>query len=109
MSRYCPVCCGDVVVVCQKCGRISCSNPNCPRGMNFEWRPDLYEQKTACLTCEKCQLMRPPKVVSDELNRLLGRPMSLGEHCRIEFRQEFGRVPTDQELRRYINRHYGHG
>lgn len=108
MPHFCPTCGGDEVI-CQKCGRIACSNPSCARGMRFEWRPDITKNKSFGNVCEKCLLMQPPKVVSDELNRLLGKPMSLGEHCRIEFHQEFGREPTAEELRLYINRHYGHG
>lgn len=77
---------GNDTYLCQVCGRER-------DGVQYpsQWRPDLTGHKSAGNIC-------PPCLAEKE------RPMSLYEHCKQE-----SKLTDPEAIRRYMNRHYGHG
>jgi hypothetical protein len=53
MPHFCPKCKSDEFI-CQKCGKVFCSNPSCHRGTVYHWSPKITGNESAGAVCDNC-------------------------------------------------------
>jgi hypothetical protein len=71
----------------------------------MSWRPDITGRPSAGNVCPECvKAHEARKIVGRPVITETDRPMNLFDYCR----QESG-LTEPEAIRRYMNRHYGHG
>jgi len=53
MPHFCPECHNDTFL-CQKCGKVYCSNEKCKYGTKYHWSPEITGNEGAGAVCERC-------------------------------------------------------
>jgi hypothetical protein len=97
MPHFSSCCRGADEYICQKCGKIFCSNCHPP-----EWRPDITGHKSAGNVCPSC--LEKHDTCPGKYNIKKSIQMPLYDHCR----EESGFTDPNQIVK-YMNRYYGVG